>query len=130
MWTSQTHVGFCRLFLSQQMALRSRNLPISLPYYHRLSSFYQTMSRSSMGYYLEKGGYLDTFIIQTPEASFYDSTNPLIHHFCSCPWISLVAQVVKNLSAMQKNLVPSLGQKHPLEKETATHSGILAWRIP
>ena len=38
MWTSQTHVGFCRLFLSQQMALRSRNLPISLPYYHRLSA--------------------------------------------------------------------------------------------
>ena len=31
---------------------------------------------------------------------------------------------------MQENLIPSLGQKNPLEKETETHSGVLAWRIP
>ena len=41
-----------------------------------------------------------------------------------------VAQMVKNLSAMQKTWVPSLGQENPLEKEMATHSSILAWRIP
>ena len=43
---------------------------------------------------------------------------------------SLVAQMVKNLSAVHEMWVPSLGQKDPLEKETATHSSILAWRIP
>ena len=43
---------------------------------------------------------------------------------------SLVAQSVKNLPAMQDTWVQSLGQEDPLEKETATHSSILAWRIP
>ena len=43
---------------------------------------------------------------------------------------SLVAQLVKNPPAMQEAWVWSLGQEDPLEKDTATHSGILAWRIP
>ena len=43
---------------------------------------------------------------------------------------SLVAQMVKNLPAMQETGVQSLGQEDPLEKEIATHSSILAWRIP
>ena len=43
---------------------------------------------------------------------------------------SLVAQMVKNLPAMQETWVRSLGWEDPLEKETATHSSILAWRIP
>ena len=38
--------------------------------------------------------------------------------------------MVKNLPAMQETWVQSLGQEDPLEKEMATHSGILAWRIP
>jgi len=38
--------------------------------------------------------------------------------------------VVKNLPAMQKTRVRSLGWEDPLEKEIATHSSILAWRIP
>ena len=38
--------------------------------------------------------------------------------------------VVKNLPAMQETRVRSLSQKDPLEKGTATHSSILAWRIP
>ena len=42
----------------------------------------------------------------------------------------LVAQTVKNLPAMQKTWVQSLSQEDPLEKEMATHSKILAWRIP
>ena len=45
-------------------------------------------------------------------------------------WTSLVAQTVKRLSTMQENWVRSLGQEDPLEKGMATHSGILAWRIP
>ena len=45
-------------------------------------------------------------------------------------WASLVAQTVKNLPAMQGTQVRSLGQEDPLEEEMATHSSILAWRIP
>ena len=41
-----------------------------------------------------------------------------------------MAQVVKNLPAMQETRVQSLGQEDPLEKEMATHSSILAWEIP
>ena len=43
---------------------------------------------------------------------------------------SLVAQLVKNLPAMQETWVQFLGWEDPLEKEMATHSSILAWRIP
>ena len=42
---------------------------------------------------------------------------------------SLVAQMVKNLPAMQENRVRSLGQEDILENEIAMHSSILAWRI-
>ena len=41
-----------------------------------------------------------------------------------------MAQSVKNLPAMQETWVQSLGQEDPLQKEMATHSSILAWRIP
>ena len=43
---------------------------------------------------------------------------------------SLMAQLVKNLPAMQEIQVRSLGWEDLLEKEMATHSSILAWRIP
>ena len=43
---------------------------------------------------------------------------------------SLVAQMVKNLPAAQETWIQSLGWKDPLEKGMATHSSILAWRIP
>ena len=43
---------------------------------------------------------------------------------------SLVAQIVKNLPAMQETSVRSLGWEDPLKEGMATHSSILAWRIP
>ena len=43
---------------------------------------------------------------------------------------SLVAQTVKRLPAMWETWVQSLGREDPLEKEIATHSSTLAWRIP
>ena len=43
---------------------------------------------------------------------------------------SLVAQMVKNLPAVQETQVQSLGREDPLEKGMATDSNILAWRIP
>ena len=51
--------------------------------------------------------------------------NPLQHS-----WASLMAQRLKCLPAMQETWVRSLGQEDPVEKEMATHSSILAWRIP
>ena len=45
-------------------------------------------------------------------------------------WASLVAQLVKNLPAVQETWVRSLGWEDPLEKGKATHSSILVWRIP
>ena len=42
----------------------------------------------------------------------------------------LVPQMVENLPAVQETLVPPLGREDPLEKGMATHSCILAWRIP
>ena len=45
-------------------------------------------------------------------------------------WTSLVAQMVKNLPAMRKTWVQSLEWEDPLEEGMATHSSILAWRIP
>ena len=43
---------------------------------------------------------------------------------------SPAAQLVKNPPAMQETWVPSLGGEDPLEENMATHSSILAWRIP
>ena len=45
-------------------------------------------------------------------------------------WAPLVAQTVKHLPAMQETQVQSLVWEDPLEKEMATHSSLVAWRIP
>ena len=44
--------------------------------------------------------------------------------------VSLIVQLVKNLPVSQETPVRFLGQEDPLEKGKATHSSILAWRIP
>ena len=50
--------------------------------------------------------------------------------FLGAGWASLVAHMVKHLLAMRETWVWSLGQKDPLEKEMATYSSTLAWKIP
>ena len=45
-------------------------------------------------------------------------------------WASLLAQMVKNLPAMQETWIQSLGHEDSLEKGMVTHSSILAWKIP
>ena len=45
-------------------------------------------------------------------------------------WSSCIAQSAKNVPAMQETWVRFLGQEDPQEKEMATHSCILAWRVP
>ena len=58
------------------------------------------------------------------------STGEGIGYLLQCSWASLVAQMVKNLPAMQETWAGSLGQEDSLEKGMATHSSILAWQIP
>ena len=53
------------------------------------------------------------------------------NNMVSCQkWTSLVAQMIKNLAAMQDTQVWSLGRENPPEKGMPTHSSILVWRIP
>ena len=52
------------------------------------------------------------------------------HVYTAMHWASLTAQLIKNLPAVQETQIRFLGQKDPLEEEMATHSSILAWRIP
>ena len=51
-------------------------------------------------------------------------------HYSTYDWASLVAQLVKHLSVMWETWVQFLGWEDPLEKEMATHSSTLAWKIP
>ena len=55
---------------------------------------------------------------------------PSTKYICNYAGASLVAQMVKNLPAVQETQVQSLGREDPLEKGRATHSSVLAWRIP
>ena len=52
------------------------------------------------------------------------------HIYLPLPFPPLVAQMVKNPPAMRETQVWLLGREDPLEKDMATHSSILAWRIP
>ena len=58
------------------------------------------------------------------------STGEEIGYPLQYSWASLVAQLVKNLPVMREIWAQSLGWEDPLEKGKATHSSILAWRIP
>ena len=78
---------------------------------------YKTHKFPDFFYFLE-------IILQFPIQPLYN------HKYVFLPWVSLVAQWVKNLPAVQETPVRSLGWEGPLEKGMATHSNILAWRIP
>ena len=62
---------------------------------------------------------------------YYKRKKSGINYILSCCQVaSLVTQMVKSLPEMRETQVQSLGQEDPLEKGMATHSSILAWRIP
>ena len=67
--------------------------------------------------------------IGQPLGEQLQATKKLVFKLFKLP-VHLVAQMENNLPAMLETLVQSLGWKDPLEKEMATHSSILAWRIP
>ena len=58
------------------------------------------------------------------------SSGERIGYLLQYSWTSLMAQLVKNPSAMRETWVRSLSWEDHLEKGTVTHSGILAWKIP
>ena len=78
----------------------------------------------------------ETAVSSTWEALFMDWGPSLTDACTGCKillpftWVSLTAQLVKNLPAMQETPVLFLGWEDPLKKAKATHSSILAWRIP
>ena len=70
-------------------------------------------------------------LTQIPVCLFFLSHTPLIkEQSATDTQTSLVAQTVKHLPTMWETRVQSLGQEDPMEKEMATHSSILAWKIP
>ena len=73
----------------------------------------------------------DSFLVQHKHICIY-KIKKLDLLICLCIFMCnfLVPQMVKNLPAMQKTWIQSLGQEAPLEKGTAIHSSILAWIIP
>ena len=68
-----------------------------------------------------------TILFSTCQSVFYKNSITYTSIHCSA---SLVAQMVKCLPAMWETQVPSLAWEDPLEKETATHSSTLGWKIP
>ena len=82
-----------------------------------------------------------SFLLSLDNILFYSILSPLslslsiyiyiyTHTHTHRNWASLVAQIVKNLPAMQETQVRSLGWEDPLQKGMATHSSIPAWRSP
>ena len=69
-------------------------------------------------------------ILTNKHIYIHTHTHTLLLTACLIFGASLVAQMVKRLHAMWETWVQSLGWEHPREKEMATHSSILAWRIP
>ena len=60
----------------------------------------------------------------------FSASSPITCLFVAQPCITLVAQTLKHLPIMLETRVRSLGQEDLLEKEMATHSSTLAWKIP
>ena len=71
-----------------------------------------------------------TLVLAAVLAPFGGNFPPWFKYWWGPPWASLIAQLIKNLPATQESHVQSLGREDPLKEGMATHSSILAWRIP
>ena len=82
-------------------------------------------------FYMSSMAYLFIFLIVSfDKCKFYSFKEDQFGPQFKKLGASLVAQTVKRLPAMREIWVQSLGQENPLEKEMATHSSTLAWKIP
>ena len=77
---------------------------------------------------LRKGGPKNSVV--SPQILVMIKSKPANNRACLFSRASLVDQTVKTPPAMQETWLQSLGREDPLEKEMATHSSILAWKIP
>ena len=75
-------------------------------------------------------GIFQARVLEWVAISFSRTATQTFVSVSTCTWASLVAQRVKRLPEMRETWVQSLGQEDPLEKDKATHSGTLAWKIP
>ena len=97
-----------------------------------LSKFNQ-FSHSVVSYSLQPHGLKYTWLhYPSPSPGVGSNSCPLnqLHTCLDNKQASLVAQMIKNLPAMQETQIWSMGQEDPLKKEMATHCSVLAWRIP
>ena len=108
---SRAH-NICQAFLS---SYQTTSLSGSLGNSQTMWSLWHTFKQYPKGIYTK---------------TIYLGMQSLYIHIYLKKWASLVAQLVKNLPAMQETWVRSLGWEDPLEKGKATHSSILSWRIP
>ena len=102
-------------------------------YFNKDNSLYEVpLINSSKKFTLFKMPYFSHFKKQFSPGSLLPQLMQKIYKVktASFNWVSFVAQLVKNSPAMRETWVWSLGWEDPLEKEKATHSSILAWRIP
>ena len=106
-----------------------KNLPANWETCICLPEFGRSL-REGEGYPLQYSGLEESMdcIVHGVTESGHDWVTCII--LCSILWASQVAQLVKNLPAMQEPWVWSLGWEDLLEKRNVTHSSILAWRIP
>ena len=128
-------INFLKVFRAELIIIDQRKLkgsPLSnwLQIWHLplQDSGFPISFTSSYSWILHYDTFLSSYGMDTPKSDTtysFHILGPL-----SRDWASLVAQLVKNPPAVQKTWVPSLGWEAPLEKEKATHSSILAWRIP
>ena len=95
--------------------------------FYQTQVFRQFTDRHLQSQYPRKRSYEKTqiYYLHVSTCEYYSFISPL-----SSWGASLVAQKVKNLPEEQKTWARSLGMEDPLEKEMATHSSVLAWRIP
>ena len=126
-----------------QVPMTSSLFSASLPFHHSITKviFYTTIilsfpARKKSDSRREIRASLTAQLVKNPPAmqetpvQFLDGEDPGIGYPLQYSWASLMAQLVKNLPAMWETWIWSLGWEDPLAKGTATHSGILAWRIP
>ena len=91
------------------------------------AALWRTIKKVDYSAFIKPSQYVSTVL------SDKDETEKIVLVFWSSqyPWgTSLVTQRVKHLPTMQETWVRSQGREDPLEKEVATHSSTLAWKIP
>ena len=88
---------------------------------------WRTSKLSGSNFHLIQFPHFTRITVACPVTFHFDSYLHLIHDWSGLA--AAVAQMVKDLPTVQEAQVHSLGQEDPLEKEMATHSSLLAWRI-